>query len=186
MIRVVFLDFDGVLNSRRSRKELGWNKLDPGAVELVNHICEVAGAEVVVSSTWRLKERPDERPWARITRILAENGLRARVRGMTPDLSKRMTVNAGEFYEAVPRGREIEAYLQCDPDVERFVILDDNDDMEHLKPWLIQTDDTIGIMPTHVERAVAMLSRPQPPRHKPVMDTDTKDHSIQPTKGTDR
>ena len=60
-MRIVFLDFDGVLNSHayfnaRTEKfedvgEAG--ELDPTAVERLNRIIDATGALVVVSSSWR-------------------------------------------------------------------------------------------------------------------------------------
>ena len=55
------------------------------------------------------------------------------------------------------RGGEIAEWLAEHPEVEHFVILDDGDDMDHLLPWLVQTDHATGLLDAHVERAVAML-----------------------------
>lgn len=55
---IVFLDFDGVLNSQRSRLALGdvrsCSAPDPVAVGLLNRLVHKADAAVVVSSAWRI------------------------------------------------------------------------------------------------------------------------------------
>lgn len=63
MRRIVFLDFDGVLNSDGSRERgahlfgnpdtFFHTHVDPHHVQHLEIICQKAQAEVVVSSTWR-------------------------------------------------------------------------------------------------------------------------------------
>ena len=48
---MVFLDFDGVLAPIRHWDRYGG--LDPGCIRVLNEIVAGAGADVVVSSTWR-------------------------------------------------------------------------------------------------------------------------------------
>jgi hypothetical protein len=43
--------------------------------------------------------------------------------------------------------------------VESFVILDDDADMEHLLPRLVQTSMDDGLQDRHVEKAVEILNR---------------------------
>ena len=49
--RVVFLDIDGVLAPIHRWDRYG--ELDPGCIRVLNEIVAGAGADVVVSSTWR-------------------------------------------------------------------------------------------------------------------------------------
>ena len=37
------------------------------------------------------------------------------------------------------------------------LFLDDGDDMDHLRPYLVQTDHATGLQDHHVDRAIAML-----------------------------
>lgn len=153
---IIFLDFDGVLNSMttRGRNPRGWNELDREMVERVNRIIDRTGAKVVVSSSWRLFERRDENgnpadPQKRLTRILQANGFRGEVIGVTPYLPQP----AGDH----PRGIEIQAWLDEAKHSGPFVILDDDSDMLHLLPKLVQTRDSEGLQDTHVELAVRQL-----------------------------
>jgi HAD domain in Swiss Army Knife RNA repair proteins len=159
-VRILFLDFDGVLNSTAFAMRVqrsGVLGLDPGAVARVNWILAETGAEVVVSSTWRHK-----RTRMQLLDILRAVGFVGTLRGKTPDcvpcadpLSKR---HVGE------RGDEIQAWLDsavlCGLEIESFVILDDDADMRHLKDRLVKTTFAEGLLDEHVERAVKMFKSP--------------------------
>lgn len=153
-MRIVFLDFDGVLNShafvaRRPIEEHGKHiGLDPLAIERLNRLLREASAEVVVSSTWRHR-----RDCAQLQTVLTEKGFVGKVLGKTPRYLKN-------------RGEEIQAWLYDAPnygiEVESFVILDDDSDMAHLMDRLIKTTFDDGLLDEHVDRAVTMLCEPQP------------------------
>lgn len=113
---VIFLDFDGVLNSTRSAIAFGGYgeaQLDPVAVALVASLAKLADARVVVSSTWRLLYSLGD-----LRRILSNysHALADRVTDATPSL------RSGH------RGEEIEAWL-TDNGTPSYVILDDDADM---------------------------------------------------------
>lgn len=56
-----------------------------------------------------------------------------------------------------PRGAEIQAWLSKHPDVKDFVILDDSDDMLHLLPHLIRTNNEFGLQDEHVAEVLEKL-----------------------------
>ena len=150
-MKVIFLDIDGVLNSwawtdKEGERESfpGWNKVDPEACARLNRIVEATGAKVVISSTWRKALRLSE-----IRGVLAKCGAKVDVIGATPVLWK-------------PRGLEIQSWLDGPDDVEAFVILDDDADMEHLVGKLVQTSCATGLMDEHVDRAIAVLNGGHP------------------------
>lgn len=154
-MKIVFLDFDGVLNSHWYMLEFPreWNsgmavegQIDPESIELVNKIVEATGAVVVISSAWRLI-----RPVEQLTTMLKNKGFKGEVIGITPDLAhldKR-------------RGDEIQEWIGTSPlkdQIESFVILDDNSDMVHLTDRLVLTGYTVGIEEHHVEKAIKILN----------------------------
>ena len=149
-MKVVFLDFDGVLNSGefaaspRNDNPGGLLGLDWKAIARLNRLILLTGAKVVVSSTWRLD---DDVPGLRA--LLGEAGFDGEVIGMTPSLNG-------------PRGLEIQAWLDSAPlfgvDVEQFVIVDDDSDMEHLGDRLVKTTFQDGLQDEHVEKAAALLA----------------------------
>lgn len=148
-MKVIFLDFDGVLNSH---KWIGANQhlfetdrlfmhrdVDPEAVERLNRIVDATGAEVVVSSTWR---RMNSRGMLQF--ILRKHGFNGFVKDVTPILGTR-------------RGFEIQQWLDEHGPVESFTIIDDDSDMEHLMDKLVKTSFDDGLQDRHVEQAIAML-----------------------------
>lgn len=165
MKKIIFLDIDGVLNSNAyfatelyKQATDGMsdahvmlvahnNHLDPYAIELVNKLVERTGAEVVMSSTWRIKYKPEE-----MTEMLAGRGARFKIAASTPVLY-------GKLSERIPRGKEIAAYLKSlSEQPESFVILDDNADMLSLGKFLVRTDYKLGLTPEGVEMAVKILN----------------------------
>jgi hypothetical protein len=158
-MKVLFKDIDGVLNRegydaevphdlllgvhnqmRRFRRDdvhrrLKW--LLPEAVERVNRILDASGAKLVISSTWRLTTTQEE-----IQILLGARGLTHTIFSMTPELPRKMS-------EIVPRGKEIGAWLQANPGVTSFVILDDCGvepySAQHVwvDPWVAITDDNV-------------------------------------------
>lgn len=149
--RVLMLDFDGVLNSSAfwHAKQVAGEKirsrdLDRQAVANLNRILEVSDASVVVSSTWRLFYTRRA-----LQRILNDHGFKGRIHDITPDLS----VLGGEYVE---RGHEIQAWMaQHNVSAEAVVIVDDNSDMAHLRPRLVQTDPRFGLTGLDVAEALA-------------------------------
>jgi len=159
-VKIVFLDFDGVLNSHefarsdRYVEKDGIFGLDPRAVARLNRITNRPDVQVVVSSYWRLGRTVEQ-----LRDILTEVGFVGIVRDKTRDWMRRLD---GNVYAAEERGHEIQAWLDehvksSDEELDAFVILDDNSDMAHLGSRLIQTDFELGLQDHHVERAIEML-----------------------------
>jgi len=148
-MRVLFLDIDGVLNSKPYFIERGpgWmidreqaDDIDPAAVRLLNTLIARTGAAIVISSTWRYFGQQA------VTEMLKARGLEGAVIGVTPRSEHGV------------RGREIQQWLaNADAPIESFVILDDDSDMEHLMPRLVRTSFERGLLPADVERAVALF-----------------------------
>jgi len=103
-MKVIFLDVDGVLNSSKTvERWRGLIGIDASLARRFAGLQQSTGANVVLSSTWRLS-----RTWRSTMR---KNGV-VGVIDRTPDLPGR------------PRGEEIEAWLRH-PEVEVYAILDD-------------------------------------------------------------
>lgn len=155
-MKIIFLDIDGVLNSWRYYKSIvasgrritraHADHFDPKAVKVLNEILEKSGAKIVVSSTWRLKyEDYEANPLVRIdmAKVLREQGVVGEVIGITPRLGLR--------------GTEIQAWLDENPGIESFVILDDDSDMGHLMPKLVLTHIKDGLRRRHIEPILHVL-----------------------------
>ena len=153
-MKVVFLDFDGPLipiMSHENRRGLG-EKAWPRCVTALNRITDVTGAKIVISSIWRLSGMGD------CVTHLRNWGVTGEVIGTTPRYLEDEWKGEKKILVAVPRGREIQAWLDEHPDVESFVILDDDKDMEHLMPFLIHTPFEIGLTDEDADSAIMRLN----------------------------
>lgn len=115
-MRVIFLDFDGVLNSDRYIRDCGHTGvvIDPSKMELLKKIVESTDARIVLTTSWREHwgTSPSECDYSGrlINDIFARYGL--------------------EIYSKTPvvrpdRENEIKQWLSDNPDTESFVVLDD-------------------------------------------------------------
>lgn len=142
-MRVIFLDFDGVLNSHQSfnfwhhkRDQAKWEnelylewqgslkeymamEFDPIALNNVEELIrEVPDLKVVVSSTWRIGETVES-----LKKILAPAKL---LSAAIIDVTPRFRWRDGD---ETSRGHEIKDWLDRHPEVTNYVIIDDDSDM---------------------------------------------------------
>ena len=158
--KVIFLDIDGVLNT-----DSGGPKIEEQFVNRLAHIVLETGAEIILSSSWRLcyarcidpaQDYMDEGV-ALLLEMLEKYQLQ--IAGMTPDLASG----------AYARPLEIRTWLQEQADTERFVILDD----ETFWVWNWLADYFVctahlnennkyeyGLTDEDAEKAIEILNRP--------------------------
>lgn len=146
-MNVLFLDYDGVVNTpmwddagKHCRFNYsGDNKVNNfQAVQWVSKFCREYGYSIVVTSTWRCEDNYKD--------CLVNGGLWGDVKilGRTP------YVLNGE------RGDEIQKYLEEHPEVENFLIFDDDSDMGVLSDHLIKTNFAFGFSMYNYESAVEL------------------------------
>ena len=139
--RVLFLDFDGVLNAGRD----GYGTLKRRHGRLVQAVHLMTGCEVVVSSAWRVGSTLE-----RLRKTLRGIGYPGPVVGVTPQLSAPLE-----------RGDEIHRYLReecaAGRPVSQFAVLDDESDMRGVHTHLVQTDTWDGLQRRDAMRAVRVL-----------------------------
>jgi hypothetical protein len=154
-IKVLFLDFDGVLNSSEWFEKINpngertfatheeWQResFDPEAIARLNRVLDATGAVVVISSSWRIVNSIND-----LRIFLRDKGFTGKIIGTTPILR-------GER----ERGDEIQMWLHKKT-VEKFAIVDDSDDMAHLKHRLVRTTWKSGLQDEHVEALIKMLN----------------------------
>lgn len=149
-MRVLFLDFDGVLNSVQST--MYWDRRGVDEGKLIHKLCPIATAnlawllsecpdlDIVISSTWRKHHSLE---W--LQEHLSGYGIPDhRIRGTTPQ-----HLRGPHLGTYVDRGAEIDWFIKDWHSkgfdrIEDFIILDDNSDMEPHMDKLIQTDSRIG------------------------------------------
>ena len=134
-MRVVFLDYDGVVNTPvwdDDTKCFRFNYPDnnrvnnPRCVQLVSEFCEKYGYSIVVTSTWRFYDNYID--------CLKNGGLSSKVEvvGKTP------IVSFGT------RADEIKIVLAAHPSVTHYLIFDDENDLEDLDDHLVLCDSDRG------------------------------------------
>ena len=146
-MKIVFLDFDGVLNSyefhRSDRKLVPEGKrsyFDPVAVARLNEILDRSGAKIVCSTSWRRANSQDG-----LQKLLSSVGCTGTVIDTTP------------IHYGGPRGKEIQAWLRRNPGHRNFVILDDWDEMQCLPGQHILTQEAVGLQDRDIERALTIM-----------------------------
>lgn len=158
-MRILFLDFDGVLNSwkwmqedsaRAEEEGRGIYGLDPSAVARVNKIIAATGAVVVVSSSWRYGRSIEQ-----LKDILEERGFQGIVFDKTMDWSKD---EARGLYVAQERGDEIVSWLHGRPEIESYVVLNDGSDFTAIQDRHIRTSMAKGLTDEQAELAIRMLT----------------------------
>ena len=152
-LRVLFLDFDGVLNNHQTKQRYRKDGqpggatigFDPRNVAVLNQFLESARVKIVVTSSWRWNHTLEE-----LRAVLRAAGVRGEV------------IDATSTRSPGSRGREIQAWLDQHGPVEAFVIIDDSADMDHLLPKLARTSMETGMREKHVPLAFKILSEPIP------------------------
>lgn len=148
-MKVVFLDFDGVLNTFALIRAEGarLDRLDPAAVARLNTIVARSGAKVVISSSWRVHRTLDE-----LRAMLLELGFSGEVIDRTPELPSSLY---GDPF--IARGREIQAWIEARGEpLESYVIIDDAY-LEEAAQFLVKTETEAGLLDEHVALALEIL-----------------------------
>lgn len=150
-MKIIFLDINGVLDSHRTMYASNYDdeaneelKLDPIAIGLIDKLCQVTEAKIVVSSVWRMG-----RTCGDFKKIFKHYGFDLPVFEMTPILTGK------------PRGAEVQAWIDMwesdglEP-IESYVILDDDGDFTQYQP-LVQTKHQDGFLFHHFILALHIL-----------------------------
>lgn len=149
---IIFLDFDGVLNTEQYQARLAvdgepnkdvWGPLfDPHAVEYLRSIIDETDAAIVISSSWRYIHR------------LGSLRMMWELRELPGEILD--TLPCGASY--VSRGEEIDCWLSHYGQ-SNYVIIDDLDDFyswQHDR--YIETNPIIGITETDARKAIEIIN----------------------------
>lgn len=153
-MKVIFLDFDGVMDTAYYGHILGKEGLpyhdefgavfDPNCVKCLKEIVDKTGAEIVVTSSWKslMTNRDMLNMWE-------QRGLPGYVIDLTPSSSG-----------CRHRGDEIDAWLKECKDECQYVILDDIDESnfnEHQLPRSIVVNPYHGLDKEAAEKVIELL-----------------------------
>ena len=139
-MNVIFLDFDGVVNTPYVyQDEQGQEKYklnmpihgrvnNQAALKVISKFCKMYNYKIVVSSSWRIDAVID------CSEILYGSGLEKEVEviGRTPHIP------------CVDRGDEISKYLEDNPEINNYIIFDDDCDLGNHVKKLVICDPDIG------------------------------------------
>lgn len=148
--KVVFLDIDGVVNTLQLDENLEpkyYTEHDgkvgnEQAVRWLNKLCLETQAHIVISSSWR-------HGGIGVVRKCLYNS------GLDPNI---MIIDQTPTKFSKDRGYEIHLWLKDHPEVEQFVILDDDTDMEPVKDHLVKCDSSKGFLSEEYLKAKDLLS----------------------------
>ena len=143
-MKAIFLDIDGVLNSRRTPnpRKLPY-VVQPDLLARLRRVLEQTGAQVVLTSTWRYDPAG----------LFSAKRWGIPFVDVIPDLPDR------------PRRDEILAWLDAHAEVDRFAVIDDEDDELDELP-LFQPSPATGLTDDVADRVAAYL--------KGATDTDMR------------
>lgn len=139
-MKVLFLDVDGVLNNYHMRN-FGEAFSQPSCDALNTILERVPDLKIVISSAWRI--------WGReyMQKILVKNGV---------SLSQGKVIDITGQEQGI-RGYQIQCWLDRNPGVTKFAILDDETDMGPLLDRLVKTNGYVGLTSAEADKVVDLL-----------------------------
>lgn len=160
LMKVIFLDIDGVLSTDRAFRRALKSKeksltgrrftFDGEAVENLNRLIELTGAAIVVISSWRFQNTPET-----LQKRFEEEGIQGEVVGFTPNCYE---IVKGE--QRHNREKEILAWFSEQQEKVKYIILDDEEAnyTDKLKHRLVKCDVRAGFgTPENLQAALKLL-----------------------------
>jgi hypothetical protein len=150
-MKIVFLDFDGVLNSMADFAFKTTSQVfDAPYIGRLNAIVGQSGAKVVISSSWRVNHSVEE-----LRTLLEASGFEGEIIGRTPVLGYEHAQGLCDIGEI--RSAEIQAWMAGHSvPIASFVVLDDLE-LSPLAAFQVLTDMNEGLRDHHIEQAQAIL-----------------------------
>ena len=155
-MKIIFLDIDGVLNSRNTDETfMGIPFVSEDKILLLKEIIGATGSEIVLSSSWRLGWVKKEKSITTGMDVWYFDALKEKLNefgidffGYTDDLGHR--------------GFEITRWLKnhAQEQIESYIVIDDMDARELIphENRLVQTATSYGLTESEVEEAISLLN----------------------------
>jgi hypothetical protein len=158
-MKVIFLDIDGVLNVIPTKFDK-WGAYfgpDDHFVKNLKRIIDETGAKIVITSTWRMSGLQN------MLDMWKGRNLPGEVVGITPNHMMKTGTT-------LQRGKEIDEWISLSKEVENYVIIDDDNDMEqHQRKNFVRTFKNIkdedcvdlgyGLTNNCTKKAIEILNR---------------------------
>ncbi len=164
MHKIIFLDIDGVLNSKfwdeNHQKEMSDGTLiDEDKVKLLSEIVKRTEASIVLHSGWRFWFDKNIQPLREESQRLMEMFKRHQIAisDVTPDFTTEEIRRTKMF--GLVKAQEILAWIHEHPEVEKWIVLEDLYLLnEEVHTHQITTDSKVGLTQADVDLAIEMLS----------------------------
>lgn len=152
-MKVIFLDFDGVITSPDTKWKINMNKIN-----IINDICDKTDAKIVVSSCWRIGYLCDVYAFhERLKQYFIKHNYLDNFKD-TFDKFISNIIGMTEYIGGL-RGDEIKSYINEHPEIENYVIIDDDSDMcDYQLCNFVQTDTWYGITERDAKLCVDILN----------------------------
>ena len=168
-MNVIFLDFDGVIDTIHLKTHEEVEK----KVKILADICKEFDCKVVIEASckdaFNFETGEIDGEWPNfVNNLFKKYGIECI--GKTPNIRKR--VNRISYYE-IWKEYEILTYLKQHPEIEHYVVIDDNDftDLELVKDHLVETiyfdkehPEEEGLLERHKEEVKQKLLLPRKKR----------------------
>ena len=163
MNKIIFLDVDGVLNSKfwdnDHQREISEGKhVDLEAVKLLGTLVKRTNAKLILHSEWRFWFDETMKPLRTEADFLANTMKEAgiTIAGVTPDLTTEEIRKTKKF--SLVKADEILLWLDDNSSFTKWVVLDDLDlHNEEVARHQVKTDSEIGLTEKDVEKAIEIL-----------------------------
>lgn len=163
-MKIVFLDIDGVLATTNTR----FQYFDLDCVLVLEAILrQVPDSKIVVTSTWRLgckslKDLKNMMRWGSVRKPTEFHGISVNFIDRIIGATSRI-FSYDELFKCnqeVPRGQEITAWLKDYPEVDGYLVLDDDTDIQPHQERFVRTDIYKGIQAKDIEKCIEILRKP--------------------------
>ena len=163
-MNVLFLDVDGVLNSKfwdeSHQMEISDGKyIDTEKVSLLSKLVKSTKASIVLHSGWRFwfdeNLKPTRKEAEHLVSLLEKEGMS--ISGVTPDLTTEEIRKTKKFSKV--KADEILTWLREHEDTENWVVLDDLDlHNEAIARHQVMTNPEYGLIEDDATKAIKMLN----------------------------
>ena len=161
MRKVIFLDFDGVLNTKYWDRNATIDRygyaFDPNAVANLKKILDETGADIVISSSWKSMGLTNLRKmWE--DRKLPGHVIDVTPNSMGDEFLLHADLDNGDLLSI--RGQEIKEWLMLHENgISHYAILDDMNDVLHeQQPHFVWIDPEVGITEGNAAQAIMILN----------------------------
>lgn len=148
-MKIIFLDIDGVLNNEYTKAfaPSGALFVSDRLLKNLSKIVKVTGAEIVLSSSWRLD-------WVKGKETKDFLALQSKLKDFSIELFDKTPL----IKNGANRGAEIEEWLKYHPEVENYVILDDESNLFSSNEHLILTNSYYGLTESITDQVISLLN----------------------------